>query len=114
MKKISTLLFFLIIIKISFSQVPAQQWLSKYNGKGDLSDKFNAITIDLSGNVYLTGYSVNSGNKKDFLTVKLSPAGDTLWTRTLAGLGGSDDEGLDIAIDLSGNVYVTGYSKGNT
>ena len=114
MKKISSLFFFLIIFKVSFSQVPAQQWLSKYNGKGDLSDKFNAIKIDLSGNVFLTGYTVNSGNKKDFLTVKLSPAGDTLWTRTLAGLGGSDDEGLDIAIDLSGNVYVTGYSKGNT
>lgn len=113
MKKTVTLFSFLFLFQFVFSQTPTQQWLSKYNGGGDFSDKFNAMKMDPSGNIFLTGYSVNSGNKKDFLTVKLNSVGDTLWTRSLDGLGGSDDEGLDIAIDLSGNVYVTGYSKGN-
>ena len=99
--------------QLSFAQ-PTQQWLAKYNGKGDFSDKFNAIALDNSGNVHLAGYSVNPGNKRDFCVVKLNSVGDTLWTRTINGSDNNDDEALAIAVDGSGNVYATGYAKANT
>ncbi len=114
MKKIGLLIISLTLLQSITAQTPSQQWLSKYNGKGDYSDKFNAIKVDNTGNSYQTGYTINAGNKKDFLTVKLNLAGDTLWTRTFDGTGNSDDEALDIAIDASGNAYVTGVSKGAT
>ena len=87
MKK--NILFFISLSLSHFisAQTPTQQWLSKYNGKGDFSDKFNAIKVDNTGNSYLAGYTVNTGNKKDFLTVKLNSIGDTLWVRTMDGTG---------------------------
>ena len=114
MKKTVLLLIFLTSLQAIIAQSPTQQWLSKYNGKGDNSDKFNAIKVDASGNIYLAGYSVSTGNKKDFLTVKMNSSGDTLWTRKMDGSGNSDDEALELVIDASGNTYVTGVSKGAT
>jgi uncharacterized delta-60 repeat protein len=108
-----------LVLSFSFSQIifaqgPTQQWLSKYNGIGDYSDKFNSVKVDGTGNIYAAGYTVRSENKKDFLTVKMNSAGDTLWTRTMNGTDKKDDEALHLIIDNTGNVYVTGVSKGAT
>ena len=105
----------LIIFSFSISQLlaqqPTQQWLNRYNGKGDYSDKINCAIADNSGNTYLAGYTVRTGNKKDYFIAKLNSSGDTLWTRTYNGSGKKDDEVLAIACDALNNVYVTGYSK---
>jgi uncharacterized delta-60 repeat protein len=108
-----TVFLFLFVRCFANAQEPTEQWLSSFNGQGDFSEKFNCVAVDDFENSYLAGYTVIAGNKKDYLTVKLSPAGDTLWTRTMDGLGNGDDEILALTIDASGNVYVTGYSKGN-
>ena len=110
--KLSTFYFFIFLsISNIYAQQPSQQWLNRYNGKGDYSDKINCAIADNSGNIYLAGYIVNSGNKKDYLIAKLNSNGDTLWTKTYNGSGKKDDEVLAIACDASNNVFVTGYSK---
>jgi uncharacterized delta-60 repeat protein len=88
-------------------------WLRTYNGPGNSNDYANAIAIDDSNNVYVTGYSYNSGTSDDYTTIKYYPNGDTAWVRTYNGPGNDYDQAYDIAVDGSGSVYVIGYSVGD-
>jgi len=85
-------------------------WVRRYNGPGNGEDVAYALAVDDSGNVYVTGYSEGSGTSYDYTTIKYSPNGDTLWVRRYNGPGNSDDAAGELAVDDSGNVYVTGYS----
>ena len=46
----------------------------------------------------------------DIVVLKLSTAGAYQW-HTFYGSAGGTDLGIGIAVDTSGNVYVTGYSN---
>ena len=72
------------------------------------------MTVDVSGNVYVTGYSIVSGNDKDFITIKYNSAGVSQWTSRYNNPAmNDDDEAISLTTDDLGNVYVTGFSKGN-
>ncbi|MDO1446318.1 SBBP repeat-containing protein [Rhodocytophaga aerolata] len=73
-------------------------------------DKATAMTVDANGNVYVTGNSVSKVTNQDFATVKYSANGDLLWVRRFNGQTNKDEYATAIAVDASGNVYVTGYS----
>lgn len=88
-------------------------WIRRYNGPANNSDGATALVVDDSGNVYVTGYSWDNGTDFDYATVKRFPNGDTAWARRYNGPGNSSDWAYDIAVDDSGNVYVTGYSFGD-
>ena len=88
-------------------------WYRTYNGSGDTSDIGRAISVDGSGNVYVTGYSQGGGTGYDYATIKYNPNGDTAWLRRYNGPGNSTDLPWDIATDGSENVYVTGSSRGS-
>ena len=96
-------------------------------GSGD--DQAWGIAVDVSGNVYLTGWteSVNfptnnpyqgslAGAKDAFVT-KISASGDALVYSTYLGGSTTDfvpgDEAYGIAVDASGNAYVTGRTGSN-
>jgi hypothetical protein len=83
-------------------------WVRRYNGPGNLGDKAHALVVDGLGNVYVTGYSYGSGTYADYATIKYLPNGDTAWIRRYNGPGNGDDKAWDLALDGSGNVYVTG------
>ena len=85
-------------------------WVRRYNGTGNSWDKPSAVAIDGSGNVYVTGVSVGSGTNADFVTVKYDKNGNELWVMRYNGPGDSIDMAQSIALDGSGNVYVTGTS----
>jgi uncharacterized delta-60 repeat protein len=88
-------------------------WVRRYNGSGNDYDIAYAIVVDDFGNAYVTGKSWGSGTKYDFATIKYYPDGDTGWVRRYNGPGNGYDEAYAIAIDDSGNIYVTGWSEGS-
>ncbi len=85
-------------------------WVRRYNGPTNGWDQARAIAVDGSGNVYVTGSSIGSGTGSDYATIKYYPNGDTAWVRRYNGPGNSDEGVKAIAVDCSGNVYVTGES----
>jgi hypothetical protein len=81
--------------------------------------------VDGLGNVYTTGYFKGTvdfnpgsgtfnltavGSSSDIFVSKLNSSGGFVWTRRMGGT--TDDGGLSITIDGSGNIYTTGYFTG--
>jgi len=86
-------------------------WVRRFNEPGrDGYDRANAVVIDGSGNVYVTGWSDGTGTGTDYATIKYYPNGDTTWVRRYNGPANGTDYAMAIALDDSGFVYVTGYS----
>jgi hypothetical protein len=98
-------------------------WSFNIGSTGD--DVTTAITIDPSSNVYVTGYFdgtvdfdpsganttyMTAVGNKDAFVMKLDAFGTFGWAKQLGG--SSDEYGHDIAVDVSGNVFTTGYFMG--
>jgi uncharacterized repeat protein (TIGR01451 family)/uncharacterized repeat protein (TIGR02543 family) len=95
---------------------------STYLG-GNQADEGYGIAVDGSGNAYVSGYSYSAnfptlnqyqtvqGGQDVFITkIDTTKSGNaSLIYSTYLG-GGSDDFGRGIAVDVSGNAYVTGYT----
>ncbi len=98
----------------------AQLSYSTYLG-GSGNDLGLSVTIDSVGNAYVTGLTAAadfavknplqpaSRGNGDAFVAKLDSNGSALVYATYFG-GGGLDQGLDIAVDLLGNAYVTGVT----
>jgi hypothetical protein len=71
------------------------------------------MTLDKSANVYATGSSYKSGAGTDYITVKYNTSGVLQWAVNYNGPANSDDKAYSIAVDVHGNSFVTGGSKGS-
>ena len=94
-------------IKYSIAGVPV--WTNLFNGAGNGSDESQALAVDGSDNVFVTGKSW-SGTSHDYATIKYSNAGVPAWTNVFGGAPTYPDEARALAVDGTGNVFVTGYS----
>lgn len=103
-------------------------WLNEYSGKR--RDLIHAITVDLDGNIYATGFfssnlDFNPGGQPktlistkgekgyyshDIFIIKLSEDGGLVWVKQFGGL--ESDSGQSITTDQENNIYVAGsYGK---
>lgn len=80
-----------------------------------LIDRPNDIAVDASGNTVVAGvlYSQDStGSISDAFVAKLSADGaHLLYFTVLGGTAGRYEEAASIALDASGNAYVTGWTE---
>jgi hypothetical protein len=84
----------------------------------DSDDRGRSVSVDGSGNVYVTGHSLGNwgspinahgGIGADAFVAKLDGNGALLWN-TFLGSNGFDDESKSIFTDAGGSIYVTGFS----
>jgi len=87
-----------------------EEWVRIYNGPGNYNDFACAMAVDQHGNVYVTGESLGSGPGFDIATIKYDSSGNELWVARYDGSANKSDGSRDIAVDPSGNIYITGYS----
>lgn len=105
-----------------FAQTADFEWAKKVGGSGD--DAPNAITVDANGDLYVTGYfagttdfdpsgvtvNLTAAGGTDIFVQKLSADGNLIWVKKMGGT--NFEGGVDIALDPSGNIYITGYFYG--
>lgn len=102
----------------SIAQEPQFDWAKRAGGTGH--DLGNCMTTDANGNSYVAGFFRNtatfggttlaSSGQEDMFIAKLDSAGNFLWAKRAGGNG--YDGARSIAVDGSGNSYVTGYYFG--
>ena len=102
-----------MLLNNKLTQAQSTQWVQRYNGISNSGDNGNSIAVDDSGNVYVTGTSGGTLTGLDYVTIKYSSTGIQKWIQKYNGTGNSSDYAKSIAVDDSGNVYVTGYITGN-
>jgi uncharacterized delta-60 repeat protein len=104
-------------VTIKYDTDGNQQWVKVYDGPANGTDYGNSVAVDDSENVYVTGSSTGSTTDRDYLTLKYDSGGEQQWAMTYSSAGSSVDEGRSVALDDSGNVYVTGvlaYTEGKS
>jgi outer membrane protein assembly factor BamB len=90
-------------------------WEKRYDGPGNSDDQANALAVDASGNVVVTGYSVNTNGNTDYYTAKYAAAdGALLWEKRYGGVVDGYDQANAMVLDASGNVVVTGASQNDS
>src|SRR6185369_92318 len=94
---------------VAYSNSGVPLWTNRYNGPRNGEDHALAIAVDGKDNVIVTGSST-SVSDTDYTTIKYSGAGIPVWTNRYDGPAHGGDGASGIAVDSSGNVFVTGYS----
>ncbi|MEP6596222.1 MAG: SBBP repeat-containing protein [Ginsengibacter sp.] len=98
-------------LTIKYNPQGVQQWTARYNGPVSEPDHATAMTVDKAGNSYVTGYSQGISTDFDYATVKYNSNGVQQWVERYNGAENGFDIPYDIAVDNSGNVYVTGSAE---
>lgn len=99
-------------------------WVKQFGGANQ--DYGSSIKLDTSGNIYTTGYFTNvvdfnpgsatytlttGAGTYDAFVSKLDATGNFIWAKQLGGSG--NDFGRSLDVDVSGNVYSSGYFQGS-
>jgi hypothetical protein len=97
-------------------------WAKGMGGTGN--ENGYAVAVDVSGNSYITGYftgtadldpgagvqSLTSNGLSDIFLAKYDASGNYVWSKRMGGI--NNDEGAGLAVDATGNCYLTGTYRG--
>jgi hypothetical protein len=96
---------------VKYNSLGVEQWVMRYDGPGNGNDGAHAITVDNSGNIYVTGCSHRGGIAYDMATLKYDTSGMEQWVVRFPDTGGVFAGARAMSIDHMGNVVVTGYAE---
>ena len=93
---------------IKYSNNGSVKWNKTWGGFSE--DSGVSLTVDLSNDIYVTGYTSSFGNGSyNICLLKFDSSGNLLWNKTW---GRDDvDKGYGVEVDGAGNVYVGGSTK---
>jgi Beta-propeller repeat len=94
---------------VKYDAAGQQQWVALYNDLEHPDEQLNAMTIDASGNVYVTGRSGTNSIPYVCTTIKYDSTGQQQWIARYNASNGAS--GQAIAVDSSGNIYVAAYGS---
>ncbi len=103
-------------ITLKYNTTGTLEWIATYNGfEGGINglDEAEAIGVDGSGNVYVTGHSSPSNNPfvADLLTVKYNSNGVQQWVKRYDDFAHQSDGAYALAVDKNGFIYATGFAS---
>ncbi len=107
--KLFALGYLLLAIGFQTNAQMQQSWVAKYNNS--LTNGTNqtvAMALDNSGNIYVTGFSLNIASNLDYVTIKYAPNGNQVWATRLDSTNHLDDKPVGLALDKDNNVIVMG------
>src|SRR5262249_40398040 len=84
---------------IAYSNSGVPLWTNRYDGPANSEDEPQAMAVDHSGNVFVTGHSVAENGWYDWTTISYSNVGVPLWTNRYDGPGNLDDTPSAITVD---------------
>ncbi len=87
-------------------------WAKSYGHTVNQFDEAQFTGVDQAGSVYSAGISVVAATGQDFLLIKYSQNGDTLWSRRYSSTNNTENDVLTgFTLDREGNAYLTGSSR---
>jgi uncharacterized delta-60 repeat protein len=99
-------------LTVKFNSSGEKEWDVKFNGTTNNDDYARYIALDKDGNIYVAGIAStgSSNSTNDIAIVKYNSAGEEQWSAIFNGESNGFDSPTAVAVDASGNVYVTGIS----
>lgn len=98
-------------LMIRYPAEAAPGWTNQFALTGGGNDTVVKAAADAEGNIYVIGNTWGFETARDFITIKFRPDGTPAWTNRYDAARNNLDEALDLAVDSSGSVYVTGNSR---
>lgn len=90
---------------------PEVVWTYQYHAEPDGYEVAHDMAITSSGDLLVTGVVDTAEEGRNTWLGKISPNGTLLWQKDFNGTYGSNDEGLGIALDPTGNIFLTGFEN---
>jgi hypothetical protein len=114
----------LMVVVIQYLNAQQFSWAKKMGSSG--SDRSYSVLLDTSGNIYMSGYfshtvdfdpgpgvvNLTSSGSNDVFILKLDSFANLVWVKQLDAT--IEGQGKPMAIDISGNIYLTGYFSDTT
>lgn len=98
------------IVTIKYDSKGNKKWEASINGTANNRDEPIAIEIDSKGNVLVTGYQRNLKTAEDFVTVKYTSDGETVWSSFQWDMSTETAMPADMALDQGDHVFVLGIA----
>jgi len=118
------------IFLVKYNSSGTKQWVKQLEGSSKSFDNAQGLAVDSSDNIYVTGWTrgkldIYAGGD-DAIVLKYNSSGTKQWTRQFGApsfleksqynsssqMTTSEDKGIGVAVDSSGNIYVTGNTEG--